>query len=107
MSGYGVTAQGISCSDGGMVELDNSSECEAAIPDIRDGQQDTRWPRLVNFNGAWYFHGLPAGCDYTSNGVFWNTNSKGGSCSSCRSVCKGRYAHIVIVISAILHITSD
>ena len=82
VSGYVITEEGVSCLDNGLFELDDKVECESALPAIQDAIPD------ANFLGDMDSTFRPPGCYYTS-GVFWNPNSHGGPCSSCRSVCKG------------------
>jgi len=82
---YAVTDEGVSCSEIGMIKLDDSNECKFAIPFIQDVL-----PGLYYF-GDTNLTVRPAGCYYTSGpAVYWNSHGHGGPCFNCRSICKGR-----------------
>ena len=68
--------------DIGLNGLDNKDECQSAMPAIQSVIPD------ATFSGDMDTTHRPVGCYYILN-VFWNNNTLGGPCISCRSVCKG------------------
>ena len=65
-----------------MIGLEDKEECKSALSAVREAIPRAKYVTDL-YSGI-----RPAGCYYFGD-IYWNTNSQGGPCSSCRSVCKG------------------
>ena len=86
---YSITALGVSCKDSGMTELNDESECESAAPKIQLLVPNARYSGLIPQEIS---SNHPPGCFFHNGStwvvLYWN-NNKNGTCSECKSVCKG------------------
>ena len=68
-----------------MGELDDITECISTLPEVQDEIPSTNYNNVTEVNNTT----RPTGCYSEGNDVYYNTNSQGGQCSTCQSICKG------------------
>ena len=69
-----------------MRNLDDKDECQSAVPVIQ-----AKLPG-VYYSDTTYRRNSAAGCFYWNSGdsIMWNYYTGKGTCSNCRSICKGK-----------------
>ena len=99
---YSVTKEGDLCSDIGMAELYDSSECQSAVQLIQNVLPD------AHFFGSLLSSTVPKGCHYRlqqsnrlqqanlQENVYWNDHPSGSRCRFCRSICKGKSFNTIV-----------